>query len=142
MICMIFGAEIHPDEVAVTLRVAVCKVVPLLMALKLFMLPVPDAASPMEVLLFVQLMTALVGLAEKVILPVGCVVHTTTLFEGIINAGGLGSVNVIGPIILEVQPLSVTEILSYSPAVSVLMTMAPAEVDVLDRGVMGTPFFE
>ena len=112
MICMVIGAETQPDEVAVTVRVAACTVVPLLMALKLFILPVPDAASPMDVLLLVQLMTAFVGLAEKVILPVGCVAHTTTLFEGIVNTGGLGSVNVIGPIILEVQPLSVTEILS------------------------------
>ncbi len=122
--------------------VAVCTVVPLLIALKLFMLPVPDAASPMEVLLFVQLMMDPVGVAEKLILPDGCVAHTTTLFEGIINAGGLGSVNVIGPIILEVQPLSETEILSYSPADSVLMTMVPAVVEILDAGVMGTPFLE
>jgi type III secretory pathway component EscU len=112
MMLIVCEADTQPFSVALTDIVAVCVVVPLLMALKLVILPVPEAASPMEVLLLVQLMTALVGLAVKLILPVGCVAHTTTLFEGIVNTGGLGSVNVIGPIILEVQPLSVTEILS------------------------------
>lgn len=45
----------QPDADGVTVMVAVCTVLVLLVAVKLAILPVPAAASPMLVLLFVQL---------------------------------------------------------------------------------------
>ncbi len=106
------AAEVHPLELALTVRTAVWVVVPLLMALKLVMLPVPDAASPMEVLLLVQLMMAPVGIAEKLILPVGLVAQTTTLLAGMVSVGGLGSDRLMAARVLDVHPSRVTLILS------------------------------
>jgi hypothetical protein len=142
MMLMVCGADTHPLAVALTLMTAVCVVVPLLTALKLLMLPVPDAASPTEVLLLVQLMTALVGLAEKLILPVGFAAHTTTLLAGMVSVGGLGSIRLIGPAILDTHPFSVTLILVYVPDVREEISMVPVAEEVLETGVTGTPFLE
>ena len=111
MMLLVCTADTHPLSVAVTERLAVCTDVPLLTALKLLILPVPEVASPIEALLLVQLIVALAGLAEKVILPVGFVAHTTTLLAGMVSVGGLGSLSAIGPNTLDTQPFSVTLIL-------------------------------
>ena len=108
MMLMVCAADTHPLAVALTLMTAVCVVVPLLIVLKLLILPVPDVARPTDVLLLVQLMTALVGLAEKVILPVGFAAHNTTLLAGMVSVGGLGSLRLMGPAILDTHPFSVT----------------------------------
>ena len=108
MMLMVCVADTQPLSVALTDIFEVCTVVPLLIALKLLMLPVPDAAIPTEVLLLVQLIVALVGLAEKVMLPVGFVAHTTTLLAGMVSVGGLGSLRLMGPAILDTHPFSVT----------------------------------
>ena len=142
MMLMFCAADTHPLSVAVTERLAVCTDVPLLTALKLLILPVPEVASPIEALLLVQLIVALAGLAEKVILPVGFVAHTTTLLAGMVSVGGLGSLSAIGPNTLDTQPFSVTLISAYVPDVSEEIKMVPVAEDVLETGVTGTPFLE
>ena len=70
--------------------VATLGVVPLFKPVKLGILPVPDAARPMEVLLFVQLYTAvppIVGVL-KVTGAVGVFTHTVWLATGFTTGGG------------------------------------------------------
>ena len=74
------------------------------------MLPVPVAASPIVVLLLVQLMLAVDGLAEKLMAPVAAPAQSSRSLAGIVSVGGLGSVKEIGPSTFDLQPFSVTEI--------------------------------
>ena len=76
-------------------------------AVKLAILPVPEAARPMAVLLFVHLMVAVDGTAEKVMVPVALAAHTVRS-PGMVSVGGLGLFKVIGPSVLDTQPFSVT----------------------------------
>ena len=55
VIVKLTGPPPQPDADGVTVMVAVCTVLVVLVAVKLAILPVPDAARPMLVLLFVQL---------------------------------------------------------------------------------------
>lgn len=55
VIVKLCGVPVQVAAVGVTVIVAVCTVVPVLVAVKLGILPVPPAASPMLVLLLVQL---------------------------------------------------------------------------------------
>ncbi len=106
---IVFAAELHALAIAVTLIVAVCTVVVLLTAVKLAMLPVPEAASPIVVLLLVQLKLE-VGVAEKVMVPVALAAHSV-MSPGMVSVGGLGFTSVIGPRLLDTQPFKVTLIL-------------------------------
>ena len=110
------------------------------MALKLAMLPVPLAANPIDAFVFVQLIVAPVD-ALNVIAPVGLAAHTTTSLDGMVSVGGFGSLSVIGPNVFDEHPFNVTMILSYTPAVKLLITILPPVVDVRDAGVTATPFF-
>jgi hypothetical protein len=140
-ILIVCGALEHPFSVAVTVSVAICCTLVLLIALKLEILPVPDAASPIVVLVFVQLIVAPED-ALNVIVPVALPPHTTTSLEGIVSIGGFGSLSVIGPNVFDEHPFNVTMIFSYTPAVKLPITILPPVVDVRDAGVTATPFFE
>ena len=107
-ILKLWAALVQPACVAVTVMLAVTTDVVLLTAVKLAILPVPDAPKPIEVLLLVQLMLAVDGLALKLMAPVGLPAHTTMSAAGIVNAGGLGSDKVNGPTLLEGHPFRVT----------------------------------
>ena len=126
---IVCGALTHPFRVDVTVSVATCWPLVLLIVLKLAILPVPDAARPMLVFVFVQLIVAPVD-ALNVIAPVGLPAHTTTSLEGIVRDGGFGSLKVIGPTIFDTHPFSVTVILSYTAAFNELITIVPEAVDV------------
>ena len=83
----------------ITVMVATFGDVPGLVPIKLAILPVPLAANPIDVLLFVQLNTAVppvVGVV-KFIAAVALLLHTTWFGTGSIIGGGLTViVNVIG----------------------------------------------
>jgi hypothetical protein len=72
--------------VGVTVIVATTGVVPLFIAVKLAILPVPLAASPMEVLLLVQLYTVPAALPENTTAAVGAPLHTVW-FAGAFTVG-------------------------------------------------------
>ena len=80
--------------------VAVTGAVPVLIAVKLAILPVPLAARPMEVVLFVQLYTVPGGLVTapvKVTAVVGAPLHTTWLATAFtVGIGLTTTVAVIG----------------------------------------------
>jgi hypothetical protein len=104
---IVLTAEVQLLAMAVTLSVAVCTLVVLLTAVKLAIFPVPEAARPIEVLLFVHLIDAVEGTAENVIVPVALAAHTVRS-PGMVSAGGLGLLRVIGPSVFDTQPFSVT----------------------------------
>ena len=139
MMRMILAAEVQLLAVAVTLKVAVCTDVVLFTVVKLAILPVPEAASPIVVLLFVHLIVDVDGTAVNVIVPVACAGQSVRS-AGTVSVGGLGLDNTIGPRVFDTHPFSVTLILVYVPAVRPLITMVPVVDEVRDTGVMATPF--
>ena len=88
--------------------VAVTGAVPVLMAVKLAILPVPLAARPMDVVLFVQLNTVPGGLVTapvKFTAVVGAPLHTTWLATGF--TVGIGLTTTVAVIGVPGQPLAV-----------------------------------
>jgi hypothetical protein len=76
VIVNVCGVPGHPLAVGVTVIVDVTAVVPVLMALKAAMLPLPLAASPMDVLLLVQLKVVPATAPLKVTAVVEAPLHT------------------------------------------------------------------
>lgn len=77
--------------------VAVCTVAVALVAVKLAILPVPDAARPILVLLFVQLYTVPATAPVKLTAAVAVLLHTTWLDTAFtVGIGFTVIVNVIG----------------------------------------------
>jgi len=71
--------------------------------------------------------------------PVGLAAHTVRS-PGIVSVGGRGLISIISPIEFETQPLSVTLIFVYEPDERLLISIVPEVDEVLDTGVIGTPF--
>jgi hypothetical protein len=112
----------HPLAVGVTVTVAVNAVLPLLVALKEPILPVPLPARPMEVLLFSQLYVTPLTVLLKLIAPCTALLHTDWL--AILFTVGLGfTVNVkvcAGPL----QPLATG--ITYTVATTGLLPLLTA----------------
>ncbi len=100
------GQLTPPVYTGVTVMVATWATLVALVATKLAILPVPDAASPIDVLLFVQLYTVPGTLPLKLMAAVLDPLHNTWLVTGFTFGVGLTvMVNVIGVPVQVMPPL-------------------------------------
>jgi hypothetical protein len=122
-------------KLGVTVTVATTGVVPGFVAVKLAMLPVPDAASPMLVLLFVQLYTVPAALPVKVIAAVGAPLHTAWLATAVtVGTGFTVIVNVIA------SPVHVTPALVYVGVTTIVaVTGAPVAFVAVKLAMLPVP---
>lgn len=135
VIVNVTGAPAQPAADGVTVIVAVCTVPVVLVAVKLAILPVPAAASPIVALLLVQLNTVPATAPVKVTAVVADPLHNTwlaTVFT--VGVGFTVIVNVTGAPVQLTPPLvyvgvtvmvAVTEVLPLLMAVKAAMFPAP-----------------
>jgi len=127
----VMGVPGHPVAVGVTVMVLVTGVVPALVAVNDPILPTPEPAKPMVVLLFVQLNTVPVTAPVKLMAAVGAPVHNVwfaTAFT--LGPGFTVMVNVMG---VPGQPLAV------GVTVMVLVTGAVPALVAVKAGIFPTP---
>lgn len=119
--------------------VAVTGEVPVLMAVKLAILPVPLAARPMEVVLFVQLYTVPGGLVTapvKVTAVVGAPLHTTWFATAL--TVGIGLTTTVAVIGVPGQPLAVGVIVKVT-VIGVLVGLVKVPLIGLPEPLMAIP---
>ena len=106
VIVNVIGRPVQPLATGVTVIVAVTAATPALIAVKLAMLPDPDAANPIDGVLFVQLNVVPAVRLVKFTAAVAVLLHTTWFAGGFTTGVGLTViVNVIGVPVQVVPPL-------------------------------------
>ena len=126
---VVAGADVHPFNVVVTVYIPLIATVAL--GLTGFCDVLVKPAGPDH-----EYVTPLTDeFADRFkVLPV----HSGPLLPTDGDAGAEGFASVNGPIILELQPLSVTLIFEYTPAERLLITIAPLVFDV-NETIVGLP---
>jgi hypothetical protein len=105
VIVAVIGVPVQPLAVGVIVIVAVTGVLPLFVAVKDAISPVPEAARPIEVVLLVQVKTVPLTALVKVIALVEALLQTDCV-DGPAIASGVGSTVIVVVIGVPVQPLA------------------------------------
>ena len=124
-------APVQPFAVGVTVKVAVTGVVPVLTAVNDPMLPLPEAGSPMELLLFVQLNVVLLTAPVKLMAVVGLPLHIAWL-PGLTTVG-VGLTVTVKFMGVPVHPLAV------GVTVTVVVTGVVPVFDAVKTGIFPEP---
>ena len=130
MMVYVLAVPGHPFTVGVTVIVELIAEVPVLVALKAVMFPVPEAAKPIAVLLFVQAKVPPVGVLEKAVIAIGSPLQITIL-DGTVTVGvGFTVMVYVLAVPGQLFTVGVTVIVELIGEVPVLVALKPAMLPV------------